>query len=84
LVDVGLAGGLVQGVEYSSVVGMVQSVACLHTLVKLLSPLHLEVFKRVRERKELAYLGQWRAAACHKVRELRLHTYSEVPMCWLI
>jgi hypothetical protein len=87
LVDVGLAGGLVQGVGYSSAVDMVEdhlveSVACLHALVKLLSPLHPEVFKRVKKRKELAYLGQWRAAARRTVRELGLHKYSEVRRDW--
>jgi hypothetical protein len=90
LVDVGLAGGLVQSVEYSSAVDMVEdhfveSVACFHALVKLLSPLHPEVFKRVRERKELAYLEKWRAAARRTVRELGLHTFVGIGLrCWLI
>lgn len=50
LVGVSLAGGMVQGVEYSDAVSMVEdhlveSVVCLHALVKLLSPLHPAVLR---------------------------------------
>lgn len=63
LVEGGKSGGLVQGLKYSTAVDMVEAhlvekVACIHALVKLLSPLHPKEFEEVSKNKGLVYSGQ--------------------------
>lgn len=51
---------------------------CLHSFLKLVHPVHPQVFQELKDNISLGNLGQWDAACCRQVHEVRLHLVSNM------